>query len=66
MNHALRAGCLVAGAITYGAGDAPAADGGTYVLSVGQMEVAHDVNMDDSWSPARPTSSSASRGRIRR
>ncbi len=49
---ALVADSLFRGAVAYGASDAAALDGETYVLSVGRMEIAHDVDTDDSWSPA--------------
>ena len=46
--------CLVLGMAAHGADadDTKAWDGETYVLSVGEMEILHDVNTDDSWSPA--------------
>lgn len=47
-------GCLVLGIAGHGvcAGDAMAWDGETYVLSVGDMEILHDINTDDRWSAA--------------
>ena len=47
-------GCLVLGisSHTAAATDAMAWDGETYVLSVRDMEILHDVNTDDRWSPA--------------
>ncbi len=45
-------GFLVLGMAAHGAGETTAWDGETYVLSVGEMEILHDVNMDDTWSPA--------------
>ena len=50
----LTKGCLVLGIVAHGAsaGAAPGWDGETYVLSVRDMEILHDVNTDDRWSPA--------------
>ena len=47
-------GCLVLGISSHAAAvtDAMAWDGETYVLSVRDMEILHDVNTDDRWSPA--------------
>ena len=47
-------GCLVLGISSHAAAatDAMARDGETYVLSVRDMEILHDVNTDDRWSPA--------------
>ena len=45
-------GCLAHAAVALGAADETVSGGGVYVLSVGQMEISHDVNADDSWSPA--------------
>ena len=52
----LTKGCLVLGIVAHGAsasaGAASGWDGATYVLTVRDMEILHDVNTDDSWSPA--------------
>ena len=48
----LMGGCLVVGMAAHGADDTAVWDGETYVLSVGEMEILHDVNTDDTWSPA--------------
>ncbi|MDE0451687.1 MAG: hypothetical protein OXI90_07960 [Gammaproteobacteria bacterium] len=45
-------GCLVLGVPAHGADDTTAWERETYVLSVGEMEILHDVNTDDTWSPA--------------
>ena len=50
----LTKGCLVLGISSHAAAatDAMAWDGATYVLTVRDMEILHDVNTDDRWSPA--------------
>lgn len=46
----LAKGCIVLSVV--GVSDASGWDGDTYVLSVRNMEITHDVNTDDKWSPA--------------
>ncbi len=46
-------GCLASGVAASDADETAAWDGETYVLSVGEMEILHEVNTDDTWSQAR-------------